>query len=142
MDTTSIKTLSAHKRSTVTGQTRDLDAALRETLRQAIGSYKDSRGHLCDKLSDRVGRVVTVGMLENWISESKWKWHLPADCVPALCDILGTDTLQRQLLSERSRELIAIGETVTQAAGSLKRAQEAVAKIVEQGHQKAKCEIR
>ncbi len=76
-----------------------------------------------------MGRTVTVGMLENWISESKWKWHLPADCVPALCDILGIDALQRQLLSDRLRELLTIGESVTQAAGSLKRAQEAVARI-------------
>ncbi len=121
--------VSDHEQSTVISQARDLDAVLRKTLREAIRSYKDSRQHLCDKLSDRVGRTVTVGMLENWISESKWKWHLPADCVPALCDILGIDALQRQLLSDRLRELLTIGESVTQAAGSLKRAQEAVARI-------------
>lgn len=129
MDAMSNGNVSDHEQSTVISQARDLDAVLRKTLREAIRSYKDSRQHLCDKLSDRVGRTVTVGMLENWISESKWKWHLPADCVPALCDILGIDALQRQLLSDRLRELLTIGESVTQAAGSLKRAQEAVARI-------------
>jgi hypothetical protein len=62
--------------------------------------------------------------------------------IPALCQVAGTDLLQRHLLSARLLEFLIIGESVTEASGSLKQAQEAVAKIVEQGHQKAKCEIR
>jgi hypothetical protein len=64
--------------------------------------------------------------------------RFPAAYVPALCQVVGNDDLQRHLLSERLLDLLAIGESVTEAAGSLKRAQEAVARIIEQARQKAK----
>ena len=121
--------MTGNEKSTVKAKQPDLDATLRKTIREAIRSYSHSRHQLCDLLSDRVGRTITISMLENWIDESKWKWHLPADCVPALCDILKTDTLQRQLLSDRLRSLLAVGERVVESAASLQSAQEQIARL-------------
>jgi hypothetical protein len=64
--------------------------------------------------------------------------RFPAAWVPALCQVIGSDELQRHLLGERLRSLLAIGEDVAQSARSLKRAQEAVARIMEQGKEKTK----
>ena len=49
-------------------------------------------------------------MLDNWASGSKRKWRFPADCVPALCEILNDDTMQRQLLSESLKKALELGE--------------------------------
>jgi hypothetical protein len=75
-------------------------------------------------------------MLDDWTAESKKRARFPACFVQAFSEVTEDDQLQRHLLSERLLDLLAIGESVAEAAGSLKRAQDAVASIVEQGRGK------
>lgn len=83
---------------------------------------------------DQNSRVdVTPAMFAEFCRKASGRRHarFPATWVKAFCEAVGSDELQRHLLSERLLNLLTVGETVAEAAQSLKRAQEAVAKITE-----------
>ncbi len=91
--------------------TRDVDGELRPLLREAIHRSSLSRAVIAEKLTRSLGRKVTVPMLDTWTAATKGGYHLPADAVPALCEILQDDALQRQLLSRDLREALELGES-------------------------------
>ena len=103
-----------------------------------------NRAQIASEMSQHLGcpadRPIAKNMLDDCVrSRKKGRMvRFPAAWIPALCQVIGSDRLQRHLLSERLLDLLAIGETMTEAAASLKRAHEAVAAILEQGRQKAK----
>ncbi|GEM_PF-966660 len=107
-----------------------------------------TRAQIAAQLSQVLGcspeRPIRKQMLDDCVRSRKKgrAVRFPAAWIPGLCHILGSDELQRHLLSDRLRELLLVGENVTEAASSLKRAQQAVAKIVEQERQKAKAAKR
>jgi hypothetical protein len=76
---------------------------------------------ICEELGKRLGRKVSLAMLDAWTANSKEAWHLPADVVPPLCTILGEDTIQRHLLSQKLREALEIGESATRLYSLLKK---------------------
>jgi len=94
-----------------------------------------SRAEIASEMSAILGypadHAMGKGLLDDCVrSRKKGRMiRFPAAYIPALCQVVGNDELQRHLLSERLLDLLAIGENVTDAAASLKRAQEAVAQL-------------
>jgi hypothetical protein len=66
---------------------------------------------LAAELSRRSGRTVKAALVNAWKAETKHRWHLPANLVPALCEILGDDSIQRLLLSEKLKQSLDLGES-------------------------------
>ena len=118
------------------GTTSAPDEALRSLITRIIKESGKSRTDIAEKLSVHVGQPISQPMLDDWTAESKKRARFPACFVQAFSEVTEDDQLQRHLLSERLLDLLAIGESVAEAAGSLKRAQDAVASIVEQGRGK------
>jgi hypothetical protein len=88
-----------------------LDVFLREWLRRAIRASGIDRRALCAKLTKRLGRQVSLAMLDTWTAETKRDWHIPADGLPSLCDILSDHSPLRQLLNREQREALELGES-------------------------------
>lgn len=86
------------------------DRLLRETIRRGIRFCHKSPVEICEALSARVGRTISVESLHKWKAESETERRLPADCVLALSEILRDDTLQRAMLSERLKQALELGE--------------------------------
>lgn len=93
---------------TESGQSQDWH--LREKIRRGIRSSRKSCDQICDALSARVGRTISVETLHKWKAESETERRLPADCVLPLSEILADDSLQRQMLSERLKRALELGE--------------------------------
>ncbi len=64
--------------------------------------------------------------------------RFPAPWIPALCEVTGSDVLQRHLLSQQLLDCLLVGERVAQGEASLKEAYEATMRIIEQARHKAK----
>ncbi len=103
------------------GQTGELDALLREALRRAIHACSKSPGQIAEELEKRLGRPIKEGLLYAWMAERKHRWHLPADAVPHLCEILKDDTMQRLLLSKELKESLFLGEDTPRIEAILQR---------------------
>ena len=97
----------------VTEGQKNLDLTLRASLKLAIHILGLEREQLARELTKRVDRKISLAMIDAWTANSKQDWHIPADCIPALCKILQDETLQRQLLSPTQLRDLEIGESVT-----------------------------
>jgi hypothetical protein len=93
------------------GTTSPPDEALRNLVTRIIKDSGMSRTEIAEELSLRVGQPISKRMLDDWTAESKKRARLPACYVQALCEITKDSRLQRQLLSERLRELLSLGES-------------------------------
>jgi len=71
------------------------------------------REQIADELTKHVGRKISLSTIDAWTADTK-QHHLPADCVPALCEILQDDAIQRQLLSAKLRRALELGESGSQ----------------------------
>jgi hypothetical protein len=89
-------------------------------------------------------RAIKKGLLDDCVRRRKKgrMVRFPAAWVPALCQVTQNDELQRQLLTDRLRDLLAVGESVTGAVSRLAEAQGALARIMRQSRQKAKVATR
>lgn len=84
-------------------------AVLRPIISKAIrGRHQE----IASQLTTKSGRRITVGMLYDWCAPTKPNARIPADLVALLCEGLGDDQLQREILSPRLRELLKLGEFV------------------------------
>jgi hypothetical protein len=97
--------------TTQSPQTGELDALLREKLRRALRLSRLSPEQIADELTRRSGRPIKDGLIYAWSAETKHRWHLPADVVPHLCELLGDDSIQRLLLSDKLRHALDLGES-------------------------------
>lgn len=93
---------------TILVQSTDKD--IREWLRSAMRTSPRSRDAIAEELSKRVGRAISAESLHKWCSEAEKQRRLPADCIPALSEILGDDSLQRLLLTPHMAECLRLGE--------------------------------
>jgi len=115
------------------------ELTFRRLLADIMKCSRKPRAQIARELSEILGRPadrpVGKNLLDDCVRSRKQgrMIRFPAAWIPALCQVTGSDRLQRHLLSERLLGFLTIGEDVTEAAESLKRAQEAVAKMVEQG---------
>lgn len=90
-----------------------LDSVLRETLKRAIDLSRYSREQIADELTARLRRKISPAIVDAWTAPAKEAWHLPADAIPVLCEILQDDGLQRQLLSPKLRGDLELGESIS-----------------------------
>ena len=86
------------------------DTALRSLLTEIIRHCSKSRQQIADELSNRLRLRVTVHMLNDFTSEGKKPARFPACFIAPLCEIVGSDDLQRFVMSARLLKLIALGE--------------------------------
>ena len=84
---------------------------LREALKRAVHVSSLSPAQIADELTKR-GRPTTEAGIYAWLAETKQNWHIPADTVPDLCEILKDDTMQRLLLSKELSESLELGENL------------------------------
>jgi hypothetical protein len=91
--------------------TDDLDALLRKSLKCAMLSRDINEEKLAAELTKRLGRTVNAALVSAWKAETKHRWHLPANLVPVICEILGDDSIQRLLLSEKLKQSLDLGES-------------------------------
>ncbi len=103
-------------------QAQKLDAILRESMRRAMLTRGINAQEVADELSKRSGRSITPGLVNAWIAKQRHRWHLPADLVPAVCEFLGDDTIQRLLLSDKLRHALTLGESTQQVVSLLRSA--------------------
>jgi hypothetical protein len=86
------------------------DLAVRNAAKTAIRSSGKSREQIADELSARVGRPITVRMLDDFTAPSKGGARFPAALVGPFCEVTGCDDLQYLLLTPRVRGLAKLGE--------------------------------
>jgi|GEM_PF-2433574 hypothetical protein len=108
--------------TTDSAETREFDTLLRDSLRRAIRISRLSPAQIADELSRRTQRPIKGGSVYAWMAPTKQKWHLPADVVPHLCEILGDDSIQRVLLSDKLKDALSLGESARRVVSLLRRA--------------------
>lgn len=87
-----------------------MDAKVRSLVAAAIRDSKKSRSQIAGELGERVGRAVTVRMLDDYTANSKVNARFPAAWIEAFCAVTGDDRLQRLVLSSRLRQCLELGE--------------------------------
>lgn len=102
--------------------TDDLETLLRKSLKCAMLSRGMNEEKLAAELTQRLGRPVNAALVNAWKAETKHRWHLPANLVPVICEILGDDSIQRLLLSEKLRQSLELGESVPKVVSLLRKA--------------------
>ncbi len=99
---------------------------LADALRRWLKANKQKRGvssdQLAKALAPRLGRAVSAHMVETWIGETKRDWHIPADAMPALAEILQDNGGLRQLLNEEQRRHLELGESAARLFALLESA--------------------
>ena len=102
--------------------TDDLDTLLRKSLKCAMLSRDINEEKLAAELTKRLGRTVNAALVNAWKAETKHRWHLPANLVPVICEILGDDSIQRLLLSDKLRDALKLGESTRRVVSLLSAA--------------------
>lgn len=101
-------------------QPRELDGLLREALKQAVHRCPLNPAQIADELTKRVGRTISGDTIYAWTAATKSNWHLPADVVPYLCEILEDDSIQRLVLSDKLRNAVDLGEDIPRVVSLLR----------------------
>jgi hypothetical protein len=88
----------------------DADAALRRLLTEIIRASSKKRAQIAEEMSALLGQHVSEYMLHDFSAPSKRPARFPAAFIEAFCEVLGDDRLQRFLMGERLRKLVALAE--------------------------------
>jgi hypothetical protein len=99
----------------------ELDSLVRDSLKRAMLCRHINEEQLAEELSRRSGRPVKPALVSAWKAETKHRWRLPAALVPIICEILGDDSIQRLLLSEKLKRSLDLGESVPRVISLLER---------------------
>lgn len=94
-----------------------LDARIRVALSGAIRKSGKSRETIAQELSDACGLNVSVFTLNNWTCDSKRERRIPAEAIPALCEVLGDDSLQRLMMSDEHLNALELGDAFSKWLG-------------------------
>lgn len=86
------------------------DVEIRRCLAEAMRLTCKSREQIADALSERIGRPITVHMLNDYAALSKEGNRFPAAWVRAFCEVTGDDSLQRMILGPHLAALVELGE--------------------------------
>ncbi|MBW1778800.1 MAG: hypothetical protein JRJ54_14625 [Deltaproteobacteria bacterium] len=73
-------------------QKLNIKEKLRQSLNAAIKSSPLTRGQIADEMTKIVGIPVTKTILYSWTAKSKTGWRIPAEYLPAFCQITGDYT--------------------------------------------------
>jgi len=90
---------------------------------------KGNLQRIADAMTPLVGRTVTASMLHSFTRSDRREVRFPASWIRAFCAATEDDALARAVLPDHLRATLEIGENVRQAAGSLDKARELVAKL-------------
>jgi hypothetical protein len=105
--------------------TEDFDQKIRVLLAAAIKNCKTkSRDQIAEEMERLYGHEITLSVLYDCtrpktpggVNRFRAAW------VPLLCAVVGNDKFARGLLSERTQQLIEIGELCVSSCGSLESA--------------------
>jgi hypothetical protein len=99
--------------------TDNLDALLRKSLKLAMLSRGINEEKLAAELTQRLGCTVRPCLVSAWKAEQRHRWHLPANLVPVICEILGDDSIQRLLLSDKLSRSLELGESTARVISLL-----------------------
>jgi hypothetical protein len=91
----------------------NLDGFLKEWLASRIRAKKIDRLWLCQELTKRTDRKISISILDTWTAGTKRDHPIPADVLPALSDILQDDAPLRKMLNAEQREALELGESGT-----------------------------
>jgi len=119
--------------------TGNLGADLRRSLGEAIRRSRKTHAEIAHEMTERLGQPVTQTMLNEFTRSGDREGRevrFPAAWVPAFCEVVGDDALQRGLMSERLRELVSLGERVFNLRSILKEVCDGVAKLEGRERQK------
>ncbi len=98
------------------------DAALRSVIAAAIRKSKGkSRAQIAEELGKRVGRNLTLRMLDDYTAKSKPSARFPAAWIEDFCDATGDDELRTFFLSVHQKHLLKIGEQAEQLVSAASR---------------------
>jgi hypothetical protein len=111
------------------GEDDPLGLELKKALGRAIRARGIRREEIAKELTARLGRAISIAMLDTWTSQGKFDWHIPADAVPALAEILQDDSLRRYSLNPAEREALELGESARKLDLLLKKASERASKL-------------
>lgn len=109
--------------------TPDIERRFRSAFSDAIKACQKRSGKrrrdIARELSEALGRPADHPITEtqlrdftrNFTVKRQVRFHAP--WVPLVCEILGDDTLARQLLNKRSQRVLSLGERVLDARSTL-----------------------
>jgi hypothetical protein len=86
------------------------DLEVRQVLSRILRSPSNRRGDIAVEMSRRIGRRVTVHMLNDYTRLTGVVARFPAAWVRVFCEVTGDDSLQMLLLSPRLLKLIEAGK--------------------------------
>jgi hypothetical protein len=106
---------------------------LADTMKRSGKGYEQIAREMSEALGLSSDRPIDKGVLADCVRcrRKGRRVRFLAAWVPAFCEVTGSDELQRHLLSERLRGLLAAGESVEKGSDSLKRAVALVERLAE-----------
>lgn len=105
-------------------QRSETGAKIAHALNDALKHARKSRSEIADALSERLTWRVSVHILNNWASDSKAAFRLPAEVIPPLNEILGHNLLLRALMNQRELITFGLGERDLKRLDNALRARE------------------
>ncbi len=91
------------------------DLSFRAALSEVLASCAKNRRQVAEELSCRIGRKITVCMLNDYTATTKTAARFPAAYIKDLCEITGSDKLLRLLFTTEIRRMVDLGECELQA---------------------------
>jgi hypothetical protein len=108
-----------------TSDTEEAASVIDRTIRDLIAaSRKKSRlscPQIADRMSLRLGRNITGGMIYDFSAGSKKGARFPASFVSAFCDVTGDDRLRMYLVGDRLAKLVELGEQLVESMKTERR---------------------
>jgi hypothetical protein len=86
------------------------DLTLRALLSDVMASCGKDRKQIASELSQKIGRVITVSILNDYTRTTKIGARFPAAYVRGFCEVTGDDALQRFFLGSHLRAVVELGE--------------------------------
>jgi len=106
---------------------------VRRLLRRSMKESSSDRAVIAQRMTELLGRPITLSMLADFTRNARLKKkrqvRFPAAWIPAFCTVTGDDELQRHLLSDRLRSLLAIGEGIEESEKGLEKAETELQKL-------------
>jgi hypothetical protein len=88
----------------------DADTDLRKLITEIIRQCPKKREQIAEEMSSLTGQRITVHMLNALTSESNRWSRFPAIWLETFSTVVGTDRLERYVISKRNRDVLEFGE--------------------------------
>lgn len=118
----------------VVGNPSPADRALKELLARLISRSRKTRKDIAGEMGALTGMRISKRMIDDWTCPSKAA-RFPAFLVPVFSQVIGEDTLQRNLAGPWLCELIQLGQRASESQWALEKALAEVRKLAPQPRQ-------